>query len=59
MELAQRLSILPQRAERIINQFGLKKDEIIDLVDQSFLNDELKKMYMNNVEDRLMRLVLK
>ena len=59
MELAKRLSILPQRAERMINQFSLKKDKIIDLVDQSFLNDELKKVYVNNVEDRLRRLVLK
>jgi len=59
MELAKRLSILPQRAERIINQFANNNNLINQMVNQSFLNDELKKMYLSNVEDRLMRLVLK
>jgi hypothetical protein len=59
MELAKRLFILPQRAERIINQFANNNNIINQMINQSFLNDELKKMYLSNVEDRLMRLALK
>jgi hypothetical protein len=59
MELEKRLFILPQRAERIINQFANNNNIINQMINQSFLNDELKKMYLSNVEDRLMRLALK
>ncbi|MDP1842408.1 MAG: HipA domain-containing protein [Sediminibacterium sp.] len=56
LELAQRLSILPQRAVRILNLFIQKREAVQQMIMHSFLNEEVKMIYLNNVEDRLGRI---
>lgn len=56
LELAQRLLIMPQRVERILAQFVKKKDEVIQMIHESFLMEEVKKIYQKNLEDRLTRI---
>jgi len=59
LELARRLSILPQRAERLLNIFNDKSIDVKKMIMASFLNNEVKLMYVKNVEDRLERIAIK
>ena len=58
-ELAKRIGILPKRAERIINSLLSKSDDVKQMVEKSFLNKEVKKLYYQNYEERVKRFYLK
>lgn len=58
LELAKRLCILPQRAERMLNQFINKKNVVIQMINHSLLNEEVKEIYLGNLEDKLGRVGL-
>ena len=58
LELGKRIGIKTDRVENIISRFTSKEEKIIELVNNSFLMDELKNRYIENValrRDRLMR----
>ncbi len=59
MELSKRLGLIEKRAERIIDNFQLKLAEMEQMVQRSFLPQELKEIYMKNVIDRLERIAEK
>jgi len=56
LELAKRLSILPQRAERMLNLLIHKREAVQQMIMHSFLNEAVKLIYSKNVEDRLGRI---
>jgi serine/threonine-protein kinase HipA len=56
LELAKRLELVQRRAERIIDEFEAKKDQVILFVDGSFLSEDVKKLYKDNLQDKLTRL---
>jgi len=56
LEFASRLSILPKRAERIIDNFEMQIDKIKEMVQGSFLLPELKIIYQNQVSDKIRRI---
>lgn len=56
IEFAKRLGIIEKRAERILVEFIEKKDNVINLVNQSFLSDVVKEKYIGNFEDKIKRL---
>ena len=55
LELANHINIMPQRAERILQHFVSKKDKVVHMINQSFLNDEIKAIYLKNFQDKLGR----
>lgn len=57
LELAKQIDIIPLRAERILQQFISKKDSVVKLIEQSFLRDEIKVIYLKNFQDKIGRLV--
>lgn len=59
LELAQRHSILPQRAERILNLFIDKREVVQSMIVHSFLNDEVRLLYSKNMEDKLGRIAIR
>lgn len=59
LELARRLSILPQRAERILRRFAENRDRMVRLVTDSFLPETIRDIYLRNLDDRLARLLLR
>ncbi|MFZ6023211.1 MAG: HipA domain-containing protein [Bacteroidota bacterium] len=56
LELAERLSILSQRAKRILNLFIDKREVVQRMIVNSFLNDEVRLLYLKNLEDKLNRI---
>lgn len=55
LELAKRLSILPNRAERILTQFIIKQSNVVEMVNNSFLRENVKADYLKNVSEKLLR----
>jgi serine/threonine-protein kinase HipA len=55
-ELSKRLGLVLRRAERIIDEFGAKSEVVSFFVDRSFLPEDVKKLYKDNVHDKLTRL---
>lgn len=58
LELAQRLSILPKRAERILQTFLNKKEKVVQMVMHSLLANDLKEIYLKHFEDKISRISL-
>lgn len=56
VELAKRLLILPKRAERILDNYAINKDKVNSMVENSFLLEDVKAIYIKNVEDKLSRI---
>lgn len=56
LELAQRLGLVTTRAEKILNGFLKKKEQVRNLIDQSFLSEKVKKIYFTNMEDKMRRI---
>jgi serine/threonine-protein kinase HipA len=56
MELARRLGMVEKRAERIIDDFWKKENEIYTLVESSFLSQAVKEIYITRVADKLRRI---
>jgi len=56
MELARRLGMVEKRAERIIDDFGKKENEIYAFVESSFLSQAVKEIYITRVADKLRRI---
>ena len=56
MELAQRLGMIEKRAARIIDEFHSKETTIYNVVDNSFLSEEVKHIYKDKVQDKLKRI---
>jgi len=56
LELANQLTILPQRAERILQGITNKKDDAINMVNNSFLEKEVREIYIGHLNDKFLRL---
>lgn len=56
LELAGRLFILHKRAERILESFSKKIDEIIRLVNHSFLSLDAKEIYIRHIKEKMIRI---
>lgn len=56
MELSKRLSILPKRAERMLQTFLTKKDQVVQMVLHSFLANDIKGVYLKQYEDKISRI---
>lgn len=56
MELAKRLGIVKQRAERILLEFTDRKDLVIGLIHQSFLTEIVKEKYVANYVEKMNRI---
>jgi serine/threonine-protein kinase HipA len=56
LEFGQHIGIKESRVKQIIQEFANPKDGIPQLIDKSFLNDELKQIYKTYLEDKVKRL---
>jgi len=54
--LAKRISILPKRAERILKQFISKQSNVVEMVNNSFLRENVKADYLKNFSEKLLRI---
>jgi serine/threonine-protein kinase HipA len=54
--LGEKMGLRPQRIEHFLNLFTSKKEQVEDLVSRSFLNDEMKQVYLKHYYDKLSRL---
>lgn len=57
MELAARLGIIETRAIRIINEFPAKEKQMKALVNASFLSADVKQLYLDNIREKLKRIL--
>lgn len=55
-ELAAKLGIQPIRKGRILTQLLTHRDEVVDMVERSFLSEEMKRRYLNAYQDKLRRM---
>ncbi len=55
-KLAEKIGILPLRLERILTQMLSSKQEVIDLIQNSFLNEDSKTIYTKAYLDKLSRM---
>lgn len=55
-ELAEKLGIQPIRTGRIFTQLLTRSNEVTDMIQQSFLSDEMKLKYLNAYQDKLRRM---
>lgn len=53
--LAERIGLLPKRTQNIINMMLNNQNEVIAMVEGSFLNNEVKEKYIHYYEDKLRR----
>lgn len=56
-ELGIRIGLKPQRISKILKEIASGKEEIIQLVHKSFLNDNLKSEYLTLINERRERLL--
>lgn len=56
LELAKRLGIVTVRATRIIDSFAPRLNQIETMVNQSFLSEKVKTIYLKNVKDKIKRI---
>lgn len=56
IELSKRLGIVEKRAQRILDEFTQKQNEMKRFVEQSFLSAGAKKSYANAINDKLRRI---
>ena len=56
LELAKKLGLVEKRAERIIDAFIKQQNEVYNLIEQSFLPEDIRKLYVDNVKDKIKRL---
>lgn len=56
-ELADRLGILPKRAQFIIDTITKQPQEVLKMVDHSFLRTEAKEKYISSYQDKVKRLI--
>ncbi len=54
--LGEKMGLRLQRIEHFLNLFTSKKEQVEGLVSRSFLNDEMKKLYLHHYYDKLNRL---
>jgi len=54
--LGEKMGLRTKRVEYYLNHFTTKKEQVEDLVSLSFLNDEMKKKYLDCYYDKLKRL---
>ena len=57
LKLAELYEINPARAERLLAQFQIKKDTIIDLIHRSFLSEQAKADFKTRFNDRLKAII--
>lgn len=55
-ELGKRLGLQEKRCARIMDMFTQKKEKVSQMVDSSFLPDDLKVVYKNHFQERLSRI---
>ncbi len=56
LELGKRLGVLKKRVARILDDFMLREQQVIDLVGRSQLSPGSKTIYVDNLKERLKRL---
>lgn len=56
LELAKRLSIHLQRADKMINNYIMRYDAVKKMVVNSYLSPEVQILYLKNIEDKLSRM---
>ena len=56
MELAKRLEIVGKRAEKILDGFISKKQQMEAMVGNSFLSEKVKGIYISNMKDKIGRI---
>ncbi len=56
IELAKRLGLAETRVTRTLNEFILKKSSVVSFVEESFLSDPIKELYIKNVNEKLLRI---
>jgi serine/threonine-protein kinase HipA len=56
VEFGQHIGIKESRVKQMIREFANLKDGIQQLIDKSFLNDELKQIYKTYLDDKVKRL---
>jgi len=54
--LGEKMGLRTKRVEYYLNHFTTKKEQVEDLVNRSYLNDEMKKKYLEFYYDKLKRL---
>lgn len=54
--LAQKFGLVPIRAERILSEMLMQGHSVLNMIDNSFLRDDIKKTYRENFLDRLKRM---
>lgn len=57
LELANRLGIMPIRAEKIVNSFIDNEAAINTMIKNSFLSNDVKAIYQNNVSTKIKRIL--
>lgn len=55
-ELGNRISLLPQRLERILTQLLSKSEQALKMISESNLSDKVKNAYVNAFTDKLRRM---
>lgn len=55
MTFAERIGVLPKKATAIISLFATEQPKVYELIDRSFLDDKVKRMYKQSYQERLRR----
>jgi len=56
--LAAKIGIQPIRVERVLSQLLTHSDEVMNMIQHSFLSEEIKTKYLNTYQDKLKRLTV-
>lgn len=54
-ELAERMGMVPKRAQNIIDAILKRQQDVLNMIDQSFLSDEAKERYGRSYNDKVKR----
>lgn len=56
MELSRRFGIVQTRAQRMLDIFEARRNEVYGMIENSFLSAEVKKIYRRNFDEKLRRI---
>jgi serine/threonine-protein kinase HipA len=54
--LAQKLDMIPKRTERVLSEMLMQEHKVINMIEHSFLRDDIKKTYRENFLGKLRRM---
>lgn len=55
IEFGRRIGVLPKKAESVISLFSTEQPMVYDLIERSFLDGRMKRMYKRSYQERLHR----